>query len=222
MNPKRLEAQNFILTYIDKMLPGSQNNQFYQTLFETMDDVSFEQFMKDIRDGVKNLCIIAPNEVKPKLSVERNIKIAKELKYDFFQRIWIHGTGERPTYLTPIPYMVLKLPLRRQGQLLVKKISIPEDNRSIDDLTGQPTGKSKGSKISSPETHVMAANNLTECLNEFMKYRGGDVKGFDAMNKTISRYGAVSLKSIEPYASGVESTKTMKTLLTSMHLKSTL
>ncbi len=222
MDNKRKAAEEVILTYIDKMMPGSPNKQYYIDLFATMSDEDFHQFMVDIKDGRKNLCIIAPNMNKYSLSTERNIKIAKELGYNFFQRIWIHSNGERPKYLTPIPYMVVKLPLRRQAQVLVKKISIPEDNKSVDDLTGQPTGKSKGAKISYPELQTLAAKNLDNCLTELTKFRGGDIKGFDAMNRMISKTGGVSLKAIAGYASGVESTKSMKTILTAMHIRSTL
>lgn len=222
MNPNRTAAQEFIISNIDKILPGSPNKQFYTDLFAAMDDTQFDNWMKDLRDGKIHLCLIAPNGSDKTISIERNIAHGKKLGYNFFQRIWIGGTDGRPTYLTPVPYMVLLLPLRRQGQLLVKKISIPQDNRSVDDLTGQPTGASKGSKISAPEGQVMAANQLDECLNEFWKFRGGDTKGFDAMNKILSKTGTVSLKQIEQYASGVESTKTLKTILTGMHLKSTL
>jgi hypothetical protein len=106
--------------------------------------------------------------------------------------------------------------------LLEKKISIPAHNNTVDDLTGQPTGPSKGAKISYPETQVFASMGLYNTLSELMKFRGGDLAGFDAMNKSISQTGSVSLKAIEPYASGVESTKTLKVFLTGMHLKSTL
>lgn len=222
MNEKRQKAQDVILKYIDKMLPGSPNQKYYQTLFDGMDDKAFDTFMKELKDGSRHLCIIAPNAVKPELTVERNLGIAKELGYNFFQRIWIGASGDRPAYLTPIPYMVVKLPIRRQAQLLVKKISIPEDNKIVDDLTGQPTGRSKGAKISYPEVQVLAAMGLDQNTTELIKFRGGDLKGFDAMNTMISRTGGVSLKSIEPFASGVESTKTMKTFLTAMHIRSTL
>lgn len=203
-------------------MPGSENTQIYKDLFAQMSDEQFEEFMKEIKNGTANLSIVAPNNHKYSLDLERNLKIADELKHDFFQRVWIHSNGQRPTYLTPIPYMIVKLPLRRQAQLLVKKISIPEDNKSVDDLTGQPTGKSKGSKISYPEAQVLAALGLDKSLNELLKYRGGDLKGFDAMNRLIARNGEVQLDALEPYASGVESTKTLKTILTAMHLKSTL
>jgi hypothetical protein len=134
MNAERKAAEEFILHYIDEILPGSGNVQIYKDLFATMSDENFDAFMKAIDKGETNLALVAPNLSSPTLSVERNHRIAKELGHSFYQRIWIEGTGDNPTYLTPIPYMVVKLPLRRQAQLLVKKISIPADNNSVDDF----------------------------------------------------------------------------------------
>lgn len=218
----RSKAQAFIIEQIEAMMPGSENKKIYEDLFASMDDDQFDAFMKDIEAGKKTLAIISPNFGKQRLSVKRNLDLAKKLGHSFFERIWIEGHGEVPTYLTPIPYMVVDIPLRRQAQLLIKKISIPEDNKTIDNLTGQPTGASKGSKISYPELQVLAAMKLDNCTVEMLKYRGGDMGGFVAMNKMISRNGGVSLATIEQYATGVESTRTLKTFLTSMHLENTL
>lgn len=218
----RKETESFILKYIEKICPGGENAKIYIDLFADMDDQEFEKFILDLEQGKGKLAIISPNFGKSKLNTQRNLNLAKELGFSFFQRLIIEGTGETPTYLTPIPYMVLDLPLRRQAQVLIKKISIPENNKTIDDFTGQPTGKSKGSRISYPETQVMAAMGLDSCLVEMLKYRGGDAGGFNAMNKMISKSGGVSLKGIEPYATGVTSTRTMKTYLTAIHLDNTL
>ena len=64
--------------------------------------------------------------------------------------------------------------------------------------------------------------NLDNSLVELMKFRGGDIGGFDAMNKSIFKNGSVSIKAIEPYSTGVESTAALKVYLTSAHLKNTL
>lgn len=218
----RKAAEDFILEYIDKIIPDKKNKEIYQNMFAKMSDDDFDKFMMKIKNKEITLAVISPNFGSVKLSTERNLKIAKELNHNFFQRIWIEGTGDRPSYLTPIPYMVLDLPLRRQAQLLIKKISIPEDNKTVDNLTGQPTGSSKGSKISYPEIQVLAAMGLDNSLLELLKFRGGDMKGFIAMNKSINNTGGVSLNSIERFAGGVESTKTLKSFLTAMHLSNTL
>lgn len=222
MAGNRKAAQAVILKWIEALLPGSKNTQIYQELFAAMSDKQFAEFMSKIEDGSARLAIIAPNLEGPKLSIERNLALAKQLDHEFFERIWIDKGDDVPPYLSPIKYLVVDLPLRRQAQLLVKKISIPEDNRSVDDYTGQPTGKSKGSKISYPETQIMAALDLDASLTEMLKYRGGDVQGFNAMNNAIAKTGGVSLKAIEPQAGKVKSTQTLSTLLKCMHLENTL
>jgi hypothetical protein len=218
----RKAAEAVILTYIEKLLPGSENTQIYKDLFASMDDKAFDAFMVKLEQGDIRLAIIAPNLSDKKLTIERNFQIAEELGHNFFERIWIDRGDDVPPYLSTIPYLVVDLPLRRQAQLLEKKISIPEDNHSIDQYTGQPTGKSKGSKISYPETQVLMSLNLEESLTEKLKFRGGDIKGFNAMNTAISRTGGVSLKSIEHLGTKVKSTETLSVFLTSMHLSNTL
>src|ERR1035437_5741333 len=218
----RLAAEKYIKTYIEKISPGPENVKIYTDLFKSMSDKQFEEFMGNLETGKSRLAIIAPNFGTNKISTKNNLAIAKEIGYNFFQRIWFPATEDSPAYLSPISYLVVDLPIKRQAQLLVKKISIPEDNKSVDNFTGQPTSKSKGSSISYPEVQIMAAMGLNNCLTEFMKYRGGDNRGFNAMNDFISKSGGVSLDSIKHLASGVESTKVMKTFLTSMHIQSTL
>lgn len=218
----RTETENFILTYIGKLLPGDSNTNNYRDLFSKMSDTEFTTYIEDLAAERKYLILIAPNFSEHNLSIERNLDTAKELGHEFFQRIWIEGRGDIPTHLTPVPYMVVDLPMRRASQLLIKKISVPDDNKTIDSLTGQPTGASKGAKISYTELQVCAAMGLESSMVELMKYRGGDVKGFNAMNSMISKYGSANLKTLSNYASGVESTNTLKTFLTAMHLKSTL
>jgi len=219
----RKGTQDFIISYINKLTePDTTNGEMYQSLFDLMDDDAFGEFMAKLESGEVRLSITSPNFGKAKLDTVRNMEIAKELGHEFFQRIWVPSENGNPTYLTPVPYMVVDLPVKRQAQVLSKKIQIPEDNNSVDDFTGQPTGKSKGSRISYPELQVLAAIGLNEGLTEMMKFRGGDEKGFNAMNTIIDRTGTVSLKSIEKYASGVKSTHTLKSFLTSCHLKNTL
>lgn len=222
MAKNRQAAQSFIIEYIGKLTEGTNNAKIYEDLFAVMTDSDFDQFMSDLGSGKKFLAIIVPNFSGKGLTIERNLEIADELGHEFFQRIWIEGKGDIPTYLTPNKYLVVDLPVRRQSQILVKKISVPKHNRVIDSLTGQPTGESKGAKISYPELQVCAAMGLDNCMVELMKYRGGDARGGAALNGMMSKYGRANQATLSQYASGVESTQTLKTFLTACHLKSTL
>nr|DAX30950.1 MAG TPA: hypothetical protein [Caudoviricetes sp.] len=219
---KRSEVTNFIAEAIDKILPDGFNKKQILDFLNQKTDKEFEEYLINLKSGKERLTIIAPNGREIKLDLERNFKVAKEYNIDFFKRIWFDTPDGKGRYLSEDKYMVVKLPVRRQAQLLVKKISIPEDNKSIDALTGQPAGKSKGSRISYPEVQMLAAMGLNNTLSEFMKYRGGDIKGFNAMNTMIQRTGGVSLRAIEPYAGKVKSTETLSSYLTAMHLQNNL
>ncbi len=215
----RAKAEAFIIRYIKRLSPNSQNAALYQNFFKSMTDAAFDEFMLKLNEGKIYLSLIEPNNSQSGLSVENNLKIAEELGHNFFERLWIDGKNGEPAYLTPIPYLVVDLPVRRASQLLTKKIKVPEHNKTVDILTGQPTGDSKGAKISYPELQVCAAMGLEESMVELMKYRGGDVRGNKAYNAMLSKTGKANLTTLSNYASGVESVKTLRTFMNAMHLK---
>lgn len=219
MSGNRAAAEKEILYWINEMIPGSENTKLYKAKFAAMDDVAFEQFIDDLAEGKQQLAIVTPNFADKQIDTGRNLEIAERLGHKFFQRIQMPAKDGMPAYITPVEYMVVDMPLRRQAQILDKKISIPEDNNSVDNFTGQVTGASKGSRMSYPEVQVLAALGLENSLTEFLKYRGGDERGFNAMNTVIGRTGGVSQDAIEPYAGTVRSTHTLKIFLTAMHLR---
>lgn len=218
----RKGAEDFILKYVNELAPGNENVGIYQKLFEGMDDEAFEEYMTGIERGDKFVVFISPNFSQHALSVERNLLIAEELGHSFFQKLWVGQQGDTPAYLTPVEYLVMDEPMRRASQLLIKKIRVPEHNKQVDLLSKQPTGESRGSRVSWPELQVLSTMDLDDALIELIKFRGGDERGYRALTGSISRYGKASIQMLNNYASGVESTKTLKTVFTAMHLKSTL
>jgi hypothetical protein len=208
---------------IEGILPGSINTQIYRDILKVMTDADFDQWITDLENGTRYLAIIAPELSGPSLSVERNLDLADKWGHKFFERIWMDPQNGSPAYLSNDEYLVVDLPLKRQAQFLIKKISIPEDNRSIDTLTGQPTGKSKGSKISWPELQILAAlGGFDDTIAEFFKFRGGDLQGFNAMNHQIAQTGGVSLNAVGSLGTKVKAVQSLSTLLTSSHLTNTL
>ena len=222
MAGNRAATEAFIVSNIEALVPGSENANTYKKLFAKMSDDEFDKFVMGLETGDTILPIVVPNFSKSSISVERNFALAKKLGHEFFQRIWFGAKGDTPAYLSPVKYLVVDLPLRRASQLLIKKLSVAEHNKTVDTLSGQPTGASQSSGISFPELQVMAAMGLDNSVVELMKYRGGDVKGHNALNSMISRYGSANQKTLANYSSGVESTRTMKTFLNCMLLRSTL
>lgn len=222
MAGNRAAAEEVIITWIEELMPGSPNTQIYKDRFAKMSDKEFDDFIGQLEREEIFLTIQAPNLSENKLSIERNLAIAEKLGHQFYERIWMDEGNDIPPYLTNNKYLIIDLPLRRQAQLLTKKISIPKNNNTIDNLTGQPTSDSKGSKISYPELQIMAALGLDQCSIELMKFRGGDLKGFNAMNSLISKTGGVELETLNKLGTKVKSTSTLSTYLTAMHLSNSL
>lgn len=221
MIKNRKKTETFIINTINK-IAGSKNKKLYSDLFESMSDKEFDNFMKDLKNNKITLSVVASNLEKMVLNVERNIKIAKSLGYDFFQQLKITGDNSMPDYLTPNKYLVMNLPVRRASQLLIKKISIPSDDKSIDLTTGQVTGKSSGSKLTMPEIQVLAGMGIKDSIKELMKVRGGDLGSKNAMSALLIKQGSVSQKVLEQYATGVVSTQTLSSYLNAMHIKNNL
>ncbi|MCO6704853.1 hypothetical protein [Streptomyces sp. CHB9.2] len=218
----RKAATDMILRYIDKILPGSPNTEFYRTSLAAMSDKQFGEFMNRLESGEETLTINVPNLGKHKLDLQRNLAIAKELGHEFFEHLLLTDPTTGQLYQTPVKYLVIDLPLRRQVQLLESKSTIPENNKHIDELSGQSTGPSKGSKISFPELQVLFAQGLDSTITELIKFRGGDSKAFNAMNRSIIDTGSVNLEYLSQFGTKVKSVTTLSVLLKTIHLDNTL
>jgi hypothetical protein len=219
MSGNRKAAEKELIECIEAILPGSENTKIYQDIFKVMQDSEFERWIEELESGERYLAVIVPELGAVTLDVERNLNVADQWGHKFLERVWMDPQNGSPAYLSNDEYLVVDLPLKRQAQFLIKKISIPEDNRSIDTFTGQPTGKSKGSKISWPELQILAAlGGFDNTIQEFFKFRGGDLQGFNAMNNMISNTGGVSLHAIDQLGTKVKAVQSLSTLLTSMHI----
>ena len=223
MTPKRKQAEAEIISWVEKLVPGGGMAAKYETLFKTMDDAQFTAYMQQLHDGSAVLSVEVPNLTKTKLSVQNNFKIAKELGHEFFEQLWLTDPATGTVYLTPHKYLVVDLPLRRQQQMLIKKTSIPESNKQVDEMTGQPTGDSHAASMTFPELQVLYARGADAVIEELIKLRGGDTKAFQRMNRQATATGGVSIAAVKQQGpTRVKSTETLGTLLTAMHLSNNL
>jgi hypothetical protein len=219
----RADIEKFIIDNITRLTPGNSDNaQLYRELFSKMSDEAFDAYLDKLESGENTLSIISPNFSEAKITVENNLALAKELGHEFFERLWIKDGNDSPMYLSNDKYMVVMLPFGRQAQVLDKKIAVPEHNNSVDDLTGQPTGDSKGAKISFPELQILSAAGLEQSAIELIKLRGGDETAFRAMNSMIGRTGGASLEDILKLNTTVKANQALHVILVGMHIDTTL
>ena len=216
-NRKKVEA--FILKYIEKLLPKSGNYELYKNLFKEMNNKEFHSFMERLRKGDLILQIIAPNEAKQKLSVVRNMKVAKELGVDFFQQVYDVDKGTGLEYLTPQKNMVYHLPIRRTRQTLLKGISVAADSKKRNPITNQVTGDSKGGKITFPEIQVLHGLGMKDSLLELMSVRGGNLTQANARRAYIHKYGKVSRKDLDALGGLTGATASLDAIFKAAHIK---
>lgn len=222
MPGNRKAAQKIIMEWIDKLDPSGKNAEMYTEMFKNMSDKQFDAYMKAIENGEDYVSMVMPNLVGKGITTENNMKVAKEMGYPFFQRLWLTDDSTGMVYRTNKRYLVMHLPVRRQIQTLVNKISIPEDNRHVDELTDQPVGVSKGSSLSLPELLVLYGQGMENGILEMIKFRGGDLKAMNAMDKEIIQSGSARMETISKLGTSVKSTQTLSIFFKAMHLDNNL
>lgn len=219
-NRKIVERE--ILYFIDQFRPGSKNTEVYEELFKSMSDKEFAEWMDSLENG-ESLILYAPNLEKPALSVRQNLKIAKALDVELFQHLYLTDPRTGQLKKTNNKYLVGDAITRRQAQTLDNKGSIPRSGGSIDQRTGQFVGEKRGSRISGPELHVNASKGLNKMLVELIKFRGGDVRGYNLFKQSIHNTGTVSMDYLRSnFDTTVKSTKTLAIYLKAMHLQNNL
>lgn len=222
MAKNRQAAEAMILNDLEAISPGCIDVGLYKAYFAKMSDKAFDEFMQRLRSKEEWLTLTVPNKGGNNLSITRNHQLADKWGVEFYHQLWMPGDEDVPSYLTPERYFIAKLPIRIAAQRLSKKASIPKHQRSVNTLTGQPTGESKGAGFSSPELKLCVGMGLEKTATELMKYRGGDQRGRAALSASLFRHGSATQDMLKHFASGVISTETLKAYWTSCHLKNTL
>jgi len=219
----REAATRELLYFIDRFIPGSDNKAIYEKRLNQWSDEEFDDYMNNLASGKETLALFAANNSPHKLDILNLYSVADELNYKLFQHLDLTDPITGQVVRTNVPHLVLRLPLRRQVQMLYKKMSIPEDDDTVDERTGQATGESKGARVSYPELQVNAAKGLNKSIIEMLKFRGGDEKAYNAMNRAIMETGGVSMDTISSMLpSKVKATQTLSVMFKSAHLNTNL
>ncbi len=218
----RKAATQECLKWINEMVPGGQAVKDMEVALNSLSDEDFARFIDRLESEEEIISIAIPNLGKDKLEMERLLELGKKMGHEFFEQLWLTDAKTGVTYLTPEKYLVIDLPLRRQQQLLTKKISIPDNNRHVDELTGQVTGDSHGASLSLPEMQLLRSQGLDRPILELIKPRGGDNKAYRFIARQIIETGTASLDSVMNLGTRPKSTETMGHLLRGMHLSNNL
>jgi hypothetical protein len=217
---RRARTEAYILKHIAIMDPSDYNTKYYQTTFARMSDREFDHYMQDIRDKRRTLVLYAPN-LQVTLKMRDLLTAANAVGLTLFERIRMWDSVTRRWYLTPHPYLILKLPIRRLKQYLMDKLSVPDSDKSTNLLTGQVVKPDKGSAISLPEAQTMDSKGLHRAMTELLNIRGGNPQAYASFKAELEETGQASLNTVD-WSGGVRSTKVSQVFLNSMHLANNL
>lgn len=215
----RKKIEEYILSYIKMVFGEDANYTFYKDIFASLDDEGFNSLMERLRDKKTILQLTNPNVSGVKLKIKTIIKACHSLGIPMNQRLKIYDEQLDRYTMTPIDYPVLSLPVRRQIQTLEEKLSTSADDKTIDELTGQPVGRSKGSRFSFVQMHAAKARNLDESIVELIKVRGGDEQAYAEATRQIDSTGSFSLEQVAGGNTQVTSMRNMITLFRAMHIE---
>ena len=215
---RRKQAEDLVCQYLDAMDPSGTNSKIHRELVFKISDQEFEQLVKDIESGKRYLVMTAANYGPVKLDFARNVKVGKQLGVNYFEKVWFKGHPTLPDHLSPIEFLVMPTNIRRQAQLVTKGASVPSHMRSVNALTGQPTGESQAAKMTMIETVMLSSTGLEAPLVELTRERGGDSRAGAALTGMLISMGRASLKNLSAYSSGVQSKAYIQALFNAAHL----
>lgn len=211
------EVINYLMAPYEKVFKGHPSNKMVRAQLESLSLEQFSQLMVLAEEGKWNLPFYIP-VLKDDAAVnkEKMLKLADACGVKLFEQLVLVDDATGEEYKTPIEYLSLTLPVRRQIQHLVKKMSVSEDNQSLDHLTGQVTGDSKASSLSMPELLALEARGLDNVILELIKVRGGDAEALRHMEQNVIESGGYSLRPIEELGTTAKVNHTLSSILFAM------
>lgn len=215
---RRKKAEDIVCQYLDEMDPSGTNSKIHRELIFKISDQEFTKLIEDIEAGKRYLVMTAANYGPVKLDFGRNIKIGKKLGVNYFERVWFKNQEGLPDSLSPVEFLVMPTVARRQAQLVTKGASVPDHMRSVNALTGQPTGESQAAKMTMIETVMLSSTGLEAPLVELTRERGGDSRAGAQLTGMLISMGRASLKNLSSYSTGAQAKNYVQALFNAAHL----
>lgn len=218
----RKAAEDIILSFVKELTKGGHNFKVYSDLFSRLNDEQFGQFIDQI-DKAGGIPIWSSNWDKDEhIEYDTILRLAK--KYDVALETQLILTDEDTglEFITPETYLVGTAEIRKQRQMLVKKFGAAKDDTSIDDLTGQVVGDSRGTGISGPEIKVLIALGLPTVAKELYDVKGGDIKALDVYRTELMETGQTNVNTALKRGSGQKSLQTSHFLFNARHIENNL
>lgn len=221
MAKNRKKAEEFLLKVVKDGDPTGRSLTLVKEQLSKMDDKRFGEFIERIRSKKEFIPLIVDNHTERALNTEQALDLCEKYNIQIFQRFWyLHPVvGVKVLSNNKVPF--IHMMIRRQIETLMNKMSVSEDNATVDTLTGQPINGA--SATTQPESLVYLEKGLDASLVEKLKYRGGDVEGGRLFDQSLIETGKVSTTQLyEQHNTTTRGVQTADIYLTSAHYETNL
>lgn len=201
---------------------ATRNKDLYESIFKVMDDKSFHDLMVRLRDGLTALPVFVPPMGDTRIDPDVVKAFGDKYGVKFYQRLISIDAFTGEEKLSHVEHLVLYQSVRRQSQHWEKKVSTNENNRKIDQLTGQATGESKAASISQPEATALVNKGYLVALTELENIRGGDAKALQFMLDQIQATGGFSVEAAKQLGTRPKVIESLQSLFNGMLLKTNI
>lgn len=183
LDPKRRKlAEAWILQLLDLIDPSKTNSGILRESFKTMSDDNFNR----LREGIP---IYSPAGGMIDIDYKYLIEVGKHIGAVMEQRLWLTSKETGTLFRTKNPCLTFHFPVRRQTQAWDHKVSVAENSKVRDKLSGQVTGPSKSSSLSMSEGANIYVDQLDGSLRELLHARGGNEKLQRAFYRQVRETG---------------------------------
>lgn len=218
----RKEIEKDIINLGERFTKGGGNGRLYKELFTKLNDDQFKKFWNSICDSGYIPMFVDNFDEKEMIDYDHTCALAETLDIPLEQRLVLVDPDTGLEHTTPETFVVGPAESRKQRQLQAKKFGAAKNDYEVEDLTGQPTGESKGGGISSPEIQVLLSLGLKTMAKELADVRGGDIDAYRAYKSDILASGQTTTQSALLRGTGVKSLQTGHFLLYGQHIDNTL
>ncbi len=205
--------------YIGSMPNGAANKEIYEEVFEMLTDSQLESIVTKIETDGFAWPVFIYNMDEARIDVDAVMAVGEKIGVKYFHNLVQTDPVSGQVFETPVQYLCLHVPVCRQSQHLVKKLSTGK-GKAVDHLAGQATGDAKSASISLPELTQLDGREMTATPLELIKPRGGDEKAMRSMRKSIRETGGFSMGPIMDAGTKPKAVETLHRLLLSAHLDS--
>jgi hypothetical protein len=201
-NNKRQQIESMVIKTMQLMDPTGINAKKYQSMFQSMNDAQFKQwieaFLQDDKSNFR-LDIEEFGDGKRSLKFENIEKAANFLKVPLFEYVYLPHISTNPNrpVRTKQPVLVGYLNIKRVQQFVTKKTGLSLDDTDRDEFTGKMKGDSKGGTTTGIENELLAGMGADKILSEISGARADNVTEYNNMLSEIAEHGSVELEKIK-------------------------